>query len=362
MYWNFLFKKDFRPLPNHTLLLSFSMDKLASNTSSASVFDYLKLHFIVLIWGFTAILGKWLTIPAVETVLYRTLIAAGVLAFVVKRKDWHLPRKIIFQLFLTGMIVGAHWITFFAAAKVANVSICLVGLSTASLWTALIEPLFNHRKVKIYEVGLGLIIILGLYVILKADLESHMITGLILGIVSAVLAALFSTINGKFTHLAEPKTITVLEMSGAAIGIILFLPFYSAYFTGGEGIDMVLKNNDVYFPTGHWFAEIMNTIPYLNSDIVMIFLLAVVCTVYTYSASIELLRRISVFVTNLTINLEPIYGIVLAAIFFNEHEKMDSNFYVGAAIVLFSVLSYPVFNFFYKKQKRKREKTLQSNS
>ncbi|WP_291725455.1 DMT family transporter [Bernardetia sp.] len=329
-------------------------------TSSASALDYLKLHFIVLIWGFTAILGKWLTIPAVETVLYRTLIAAIVLAFVVKRKDWKIPKKMMTQIFFTGMIVGAHWITFFAAAKVANVSICLVGLSTASLWTAFIEPIFNKRKIKIYEVGLGLIIILGLYVILKADLENDMIIGLILGIVSAILAALFSTINGKFTHLAEPNTITVLEMSGAAIGIMLFLPFYSAYFTGETGIDMVLKNNETYFPNGHWFAEIINTIPYLTTDMIMIFLLAIVCTVYTYSVSIELLRRISVFVTNLTINLEPIYGIVLAAIFFNEHEKMDSNFYVGASIVLFSVLSYPVFNFFYKKQKKK--KALQSNS
>lgn len=328
--------------------------------SSASTFDYLKLHFVVLIWGFTAILGKWLTIPAVETVLYRTLIAAAVLAFVIKRKDWKISKKIMLQLFLTGMIVGAHWITFFAAAKVANVSICLVGLSTASLWTAFIEPIFNKRKIKIYEVGLGLVIILGLYVILKADLASDMILGLILGIVSAVLAALFSSINGKFTHLAEPNTITVLEMGGAAIGIILFLPFYSAYFTGGAGIDMVLKNNELYFPNGHWFTELISTVPYLNSDIIMIFLLAIVCTVYTYSVSIELLRRISVFVTNLTINLEPIYGIVLAALFFNEHEKMDSNFYIGAAIVFFSVLSYPVFNYFYKK--RKSKKISQSNT
>jgi len=156
--------------------------------------------------------------------------------------------------------VGAHWITFFAAAKVANVSICLVGLSTASLWTAFIEPIFNKQKIKPYEVGLGLVIILGLYVVLKSDLENDMILGLVLGIISAILAALFSTINGKFTHLAEPNTITVLEMSGAAIGIILFLPFYSAYFTGGEGIDMVLKNNELYFPDGHWFVELINTL------------------------------------------------------------------------------------------------------
>ena len=326
----------------------------ATPASSASVLDYFKLHFIVLIWGFTAILGKWLTIPAVETVLYRTLIAAVVLAFVIKKKDWKLPKKIIIQLFFTGMIVGAHWITFFAAAKVANVSICLVGLSTASLWTAFIEPIFNKQKIKPYEVGLGLVIILGLYVVLKSDLENDMILGLVLGIISAILAALFSTINGKFTHLAEPNTITVLEMSGAAIGIILFLPFYSAYFTGGEGIDMVLKNNELYFPDGHWFVELINTIPYLNTDIIMIFLLAIICTVYTYSVSIELLRRISVFVTNLTINLEPIYGIVFAAIFFNEHEKMDSSFYLGAAIVLFSVLSYPIFNYMNRRMKKKK--------
>ncbi|WP_338762315.1 DMT family transporter [Bernardetia sp. ABR2-2B] len=331
------------------------MDRLDSTSSSASIFDYLKLHSIVLIWGVTAILGKWVTIPAVETVLYRTLISAIVLAFFVKKNEWKISSKFIFQLLFTGMIVGAHWITFFAAAKVANVSICLVGLSTASLWTAFIEPVFNKKKVKLYEVFLGLVIIGGLYVIMKADLENDMILGLILGVISAILAALFSTINGKLTHLAEPNTITVLEMSGASIGIILFLPFYSVYFTGTEGIDIVLKNNTVYFQEGEWFFDVINSI-YLNTDIVMIFALAIICTVYTYSVSIELLRRMTVFVTNLTINLEPVYGIVLAAIFFNEHEKMDSSFYIGAAIILLSVLSYPIFNYTNKKIKKKKSK------
>ncbi|WP_338790184.1 DMT family transporter [Bernardetia sp. MNP-M8] len=331
------------------------MNKLATTTPSASILDYFKLHFIVIIWGFTAILGKWLTIPAVETVLYRTIIAAVVLAFVVKRNEWQISTKFIFQLLFTGMIVGAHWITFFAAAKVANVSICLIGLSTASLWTAFIEPIFNKKKIKLYEVALGLVIIFGLYIIMRADLESNMVLGLVLGVISAVLAALFSTINGKFTHLAEPNTITVLEMSGAAIGIILFLPFYSTYFTGVEGIDMVLKNNTVYFKEGEWFFDFVNSI-YLTTDAVMIFILAIVCTVYTYSVSIELLRRLTVFMTNLTINLEPVYGIILAAIFFNEHEKMDSNFYIGAIIILSSVLSYPVFNYVNKRMKKRKQK------
>ncbi|AFM05211.1 EamA-like transporter family [Bernardetia litoralis DSM 6794] len=329
------------------------MTKLDSTASPASVLDYFKLHFIVIIWGFTAILGKWMTIPAVETVLYRTLIAAFILAFMVKRKEWKLPKKIILQLLMTGVIVGAHWITFFAAAKVANVSICLVGLSTASLWTAFIEPLFNKRKIKLYEVGLGLVIILGLYVILQTDLSSDMVLGLILGIIAAILAALFSTINGKFTHVAESYTITVLEMSGAAFGIILFLPFYSAYFTNGAGIDMVLKNN-VYF-NDTLFLDFVNLL-HLNTDFVLLFVLAVICTVYAYSVSVELLRRLSVFMTNLTINLEPVYGIVLAAFFFDEHEKMDANFYLGASIILLSVLSYPIFNYVNKKIKMKKQK------
>lgn len=329
------------------------MTKLDTTASPASVLDYFKLHFIVLIWGFTAILGKWLTIPAVETVLYRTLIAAFILAFMVKRNEWKLPRKVIIQLLATGVIVGVHWITFFGAAKVANVSICLVGISTASLWTAFIEPIFNKRKIKLYEVALGLLIILGLYVILRADLASDMILGLVLGIISAFLAALFSTINGKFTHVAEPYTITVLEMTGAALGIIVFLPFYSAFFTNGEGIDMILKDNAYFNDT--LFLDFVNLI-HLNTDAVLLFVLAVICTVYAYSVGVELLRRLSVFMTNLTINLEPVYGIVLAAIFFNEHEKMDTNFYIGAAIILLSVLSYPVFNYMNKKMKKKKQK------
>jgi drug/metabolite transporter (DMT)-like permease len=290
--------------------------------------DYLKLHFIVWIWGFTAILGLLITIPAVEIVFYRTLIAFLTLGIILyfRKVDLKLNRKEALKILGTGFIISAHWILFFAAARVSTASVCLAGIATCSLWTSFTEPFLNNKKVKGFEVVLGLIVILGLYVIFRFEFTHAL--GLGMAILSAFLAALFSVINGKFTQRHSPYIITFYEMLGAWLGTVLFLPFYVIYFTNGEGINLS--------PT--------------PMDWLWLGILAIVCTVYAFSVSVEIMKRLSAFIINLTINLEPVYGIVLAVIIFREKEQMQPAFYVGTFIILLSVLAYPVFNKIYKRK------------
>ncbi|MBO3271608.1 DMT family transporter [Hymenobacter defluvii] len=290
--------------------------------------DYLRLHFIVLLWGFTAILGKLISLPPVELVFWRTLLASiGLLGLLLmRRQSWRIGAADTARLMGVGALVAAHWITFFLAARLSSVSVCLAGLATLALWTSLLEPLILWRPVRFYEVGLGLLTMVGLYIVSQAELNQ--LLGLSVAIVSAGLSALFSVLNSKFVKRHTPTQLTFYEMTGACLSILLFLPFYSLYFTNGAGLHLSMHGND-------WW---------------LLLVLAGVCTVYAFSASVELMKRISAFVVNLTINLEPVYGILLAVYFF--HEKMSAGFYVGTAIILFSVLIHPVLDQWNKRRQR----------
>lgn len=298
---------------------------------TGSLKDYLMLHFIVLIWGFTAILGLLISLPAIELVFYRTLIASIGVAFLFLFKKESLlisPRQMM-KVTATGLIISLHWILFFWSARVSTASVCLAGMATTSLWTAFVEPIFNKSKIKWYEVGLGLMVISGLLVIFS--FESGYWLGLFMALASAFLAATFSVINGKLTQQHSPYQITFYEMAGACLFSALFMPFYS-YFLSEDGLKMNWEGYD-------WF---------------WLLILGGVCTVYAFSVSVELMKRLSVFSINLTINLEPVYGIILAVLVFGESEKMTPQFYLGTTIILISVLSYPILNFFNKRRKAKR--------
>jgi len=286
----------------------------------ASTRDYFELHFIVLLWGFTAILGVLISIPAVELVFYRTLLSAILLGLLIKVRGTSFKvggTPMLFML-LNGVLIGVHWITFFLAARVANVSVSLAGFATIALWTSILEPLILKKRFQWWEVFLGLIIMLGLYVIFQVEFEYAW--GLTLAVISAFLGALFTVLNGRFTFDFDHYTITFYEMIGATVSISLFFPWYANWQFAGLHLT----------PTA--------------LDWVYLVILALVCTVYAYSIAVELMRRISAFAINLTVNLEPVYGIVLAVIIFGEKEKMTSGFYWGTGIILLAVLSYPLFN------------------
>lgn len=295
---------------------------------TASPKDYLMLHFIVLIWGFTAILGLLISLPAIELVFYRTLIATlGVAGlFLLKKKNLLMPFPQMIRVVAVGVVIALHWILFFWSAQVSTASVCLAGMATTSLWTAFVEPLFNRTKIKWYEVALGLMVISGLLVIFS--FEGGYWLGLSMALGSAFLAAVFSVLNGRLAHKHNPYQITFYEMAGACLASVCFMPIYTQFLTDG-GLKMNWEGFD-------WF---------------WLFLLGGICTVYAFSVSVELMKRLSVFSINLTINLEPVYGIILAVLIFGESEKMTPQFYLGTAIILVSVLTYPVLNYWNKRRK-----------
>jgi len=282
---------------------------------------------VVMIWGLTAILGLLIIVSALAVVLYRTLFAAlillGLLYF------WKLSFKISFKDLLkilsVGLIIGLHWILFFAAARISTASVCLVGIATCSFWTSLIEPLMSSRKIKIYELALGVMVVIGLYIIFSVEFQY--LEGLIMAILAAMLASVFTVLNGKLTHKHNYFVITFYEMMGAFLASVLIIPLYFFYFD----------------------TEVMNFIPD-QWDWVYLLLLAGICTVFAFSLSVKIQKVLSAFVVNLTVNMEPIYGIILAFVIFGEEQKMSLGFYIGTGIILLSVLSYPIINRVMKRR------------
>jgi drug/metabolite transporter (DMT)-like permease len=300
--------------------------------------DYLQLHFIVLIWGFTAILGKLITIPALELVFYRTLLASGLLAILLyfQHKSFKLNPRDFWLIMGTGILIAAHWILFFGAAKL-NASVCLAGMTTATLWTSVIEPIFHQRKIKLFEIALGLVVIAGLYLIFRFEFNHGV--ALLMAIASAFLAAMFSVINSQLVMRHDHYTITFYEMLGAWFGTVLFLPIHALYLTDNQGVNFLPTNLDAFY----------------------IFILAGVCTVYAYSMGVKLMKKFTPFAVNLTVNLEPVYGIVLAFLIFGKEEQMTSGFYLGTLIILAAVLSYPYLkNYFSGIRKKNIAKAIEN--
>jgi drug/metabolite transporter (DMT)-like permease len=289
------------------------------SSTQATWQDHLHLHFIVLICGFTAILGLFISIPPVELVFFRTLLAflglGGLLYY--RRIPFRIGGRETSKILATGMLIAAHWILFFGAARVANASVCLAGMATSSLWTSILEPLMGGRRIRLLEIGIGLVVIAGLYVIFHFEFNHAL--GMTMAVGSAMLAALFSVLNSRFSRRQNAFVITFYEMLGAFLGTAVFLPFYAAW---------VVPDHQLHLsPT--------------LSDWLWIGLLALVCTVYAYSAA----------AMNLTINLEPVYGIILAFLIFRDSERMTPGFYLGTLIILASVLSYPLLNQLFTRRK-----------
>jgi drug/metabolite transporter (DMT)-like permease len=279
--------------------------------------DYIKLHFIVFIWGFTAILGALISVEAAGVVLYRTMAAALIMSIFMNLSGrWQrLSLEDSLKILSVGILVGLHWLLFFAAIKTAGASIALAGLSTVTLFTAIMEPLYNHKAINLVELVLGVVVIFGLYLIYKFQADNSI--GLLMAVLSAMAGAAFSVINGRFTNRYSHHTITFYEMVGAALT--------AGVFIAGSAL----------------FDQKLNLIP-TWMDIFWIFLLAGICTAYAYSVSVELLKRISVFTANLSVNLEPVYGMILAALILGEHKDLHPGFYLGSFVIISSLLFHPI--------------------
>lgn len=274
--------------------------------------NYLHLHLIVFIWGFTAILGALISIDAIPLVWYRMFLAVIIIAiyFFIKKKSFKVDTKGIFKFIFSGIIIAIHWITFFKAIKVSNVSVALVTMSTGAFFTSLIEPFFFKRRIKLIEIFLGLLVILGLYIIF--NFESQYTLGIVYALISAFLSALFAVLNGLYIKTYDANTISFYQLLFGVLAVTIFL-----FFKGSFTLE---------------FFQLQ------ISDWIYLFILSSFCTAYAFIASVYVMKFLTPYTVMLTINLEPIYAIILALIVFGEKEEMNTEFYYGALIVLCVVL------------------------
>lgn len=279
---------------------------------SDRVKSYLQLHLIVFIWGFTAVLGALISLDALPLVWFRMLFAVGFIGIYIyfKKLSIRITTKIFLQFILAGLIIALHWFTFFHAIKISNVSITLACLSTGAFFASLLEPILYGKKIVFYEVFFGMLVFAGLYIIF--DVEGDYLWGILTALSSAFLSALFAVINSKFVKTHDPTVISFYELSGGVIFFTLIL-----LIGGNFSADFFMLS---------------------AKDFMYLMILSSFCTAYAFIASTSVMKFLSPYTVMLTINLEPIYGIILAVLIFEEKEKMSFEFYIGAFIILLTVI------------------------
>ncbi len=297
---------------------------------NAKLGSYLHYHLIVFIWGFTAVLGALIQIDALPLVWYRMGLASIFIYLYIKVKkiDSTLSKKDAVVFTIAGIIIALHWVTFFEAIKVSNVSITLAMMSTGAFFTALLEPIFYKRKLIWYELLFGAIVVAALYLIFEVQPEYRL--GIGLALLSAFLSAVFTLINGKIIHNHNPTKISFYELLIGALFITVYFAFAKA---------------DTFFSKSFYILS--------ETDWIYLFILASVCTAYAFIAAVKVMRYLSPYTVMLTINLEPVYGILLAFFVFGDKEKMSVEFYYGAGIILAVVLANGVLknsDYFLKKK------------
>lgn len=278
------------------------------------------LHITVLIFGFTGVLGKLIETGSYLLVWYRVGIALAALLgyFLLTKHSLKVEKKLLGKILFVGVIIAVHWVTFFEAIKQSNVSVALVCFSSSTLFTSLIEPLYFKRKIKPYELLFGLLIIIGLYFIFS--FEFKYITGMILSVFSAALASWFTVLNGMLIKKSNSKTISFYELLGA-FGIV------TIYLLATKGVNFSI-------PT---------------ADIKWLLILGVICTAFAFMLSVEVMKKISPYTVTISVNLEPIYSIILALIIWPETETMTLGFYLGTSIVIITIF----LNAYFKKRAEK---------
>ena len=289
---------------------------------------YLGLHIAIFLWGFTAILGKLISFGEMLLVWHRIWITCISFLFIpgLFRALKSIPPKRIITFGIIGILVASHWIAFYGSIKYSNASLALSALATSSLFTSIIEPLLTRSKIKLSDVLLGLVVILGIGLIFSV---SQVYTkGLIWGIAAAFFAALFSTLNKKYLGDYEGKAVSFVELGIGFVFLSILLPFTV------EGLSLATI-------TPSW------------KDLILLVLLGVGCTTMPYILSLNVLRYISAFKSNLAINLEPVYGILMAAAFLGESKDLSPKFYVGTAIILMAVFLKPIIKYTVNRVKRR---------
>jgi drug/metabolite transporter (DMT)-like permease len=273
-----------------------------------------QIHFCVLLWGFTAILGKLITLPALPLVWWRMLLVVAALALL--PKVWRglaaMPTRTRWAYAGIGALVALHWLTFYGAIKLANASVAATCLAFATPMTALVEPLLTRQRFRPGDLLLGLASLPGIWLVV-GGVPVNMHAGIVAGVASAALVALFGTLNKRMVDAGDPLTVTALELGAGTLVLTLLAPLMPRLIPAFAGPLLVL-------PTG--------------MDALWMLLLSMACTLLPFALCLVALRHLSAFTAQLSVNLEPVYAIVLAAVLFHEQQELTGTFYLGVAIIL----------------------------
>jgi len=274
--------------------------------------NHLMLHLVVVIFGFTGVLGKLITIESEPLVFWRTGIGGLVIAIwlATRGKITAKSPKALLKMAVVGLLVAAHWITFFASIKASTVSVALVMFATAPMFVGLIEPLVFRRRIDPRELVISAIVFLGVATIFS--LNSGYKLGMTLGIISALLAALFSTLNGILVKTYDASNLSMVELIVACLGTGILLMINGDF-----------NSNLIYLSSQDWL---------------LISILAVIATSFAFIASTHVMKVLTPFTTAIAINLEPIYSIVLAVLIFGDEEVMNLNFYIGTSFIIGAII------------------------
>lgn len=273
----------------------------------------IKLHLAIFLAGFTGILGKLIGLNEGLLVWYRIAITVVTLyAWLRYRKQLgKVTAAAVYRLMGVGSLIALHWVFFYGSIKMANVSIGLVCFASVGFFTALLEPLFTAKKISRAEIGLGLLSLLGIYLIFHFDMRYR--SGILVGLVSAILAALFSVLNKRYVTVTDSKTMMLYELSGGLLLLTLGMPLYLHYFPPAY-----------LLPTaGDWL---------------WLLILSWLCTVLAMDLMLQSLKKVSAFTQNLSLNLEPVYGILMAFFLFHENASLSPSFYPGVGLIALSVV------------------------
>lgn len=280
---------------------------------------YIQIHICVFLWGFTAILGKLITLRELPLVWLRVLLTCVSLLFFPKiyKSLKQVDLKTAFKIGFVGCIVCLHWLCFYGSIKYSNVSVALSCLSTGSLLTSFIEPLFFKQRIKPYQIFLGAMVIPGIYLIFF--FTKIYLIGIILGILAAFLSSIFTILNKKIVseYKTDALSMTFIELGSGFLFLSLIMPIYFVFFPDTR---IIPTQNDLFY----------------------MIILSLFCTTLPFILSLKALEHISAFASNFAVNLEPIYGIIMAIILFKENQELNSGFYLGTLIILSSIFAYPI--------------------
>lgn len=274
---------------------------------------FLQLHIAVFLAGFTGVLGRLIELQEGLLVWYRLLFSAITMwvLFSITKSLKALPFKDVLKVTGVGCIAAFHWVTFYGSIKYSNISVALVCFSAIGFFTALFEPIVFRKKIVWIELMLGVLVMVGIFIIFHFDPQFK--KGIIFGIISAMLGAIFPVFNRQLMQRMNAPTLMTWELSGGLISLTLLLPFY---FQG--------------FPPAYWIPTL--------SDFLWLLVLSWLCSVWAFQLSANALKKISAFTVNLTYNLEPVYGIILAFIMYNENKYLGLSFYLGLSLIILAVL------------------------